>query len=111
MRRFTLRERIKLGDTIRRIRLRGDWSQVELAQSLNVSQSVVSEWEAGSRIPSEEALVRLATIAKRGEADILVKANEKARRRRARRDATSEVAVLPHAITLPQNGAEVNVRA
>jgi transcriptional regulator with XRE-family HTH domain len=107
MRRFTLRERSQLGDAVRRIRLRAGRSQGELAHLLGVSQSIVSEWEAGYRIPSKEALADLARSANQQDTDILNRASEKARRRRAR--AATGVTILPHAITLPQNGAEVNV--
>lgn len=50
-----------LGDRIRTARLRAGLSQAELADELGTTQSVVSKWESGARVPNAESVGRLAS--------------------------------------------------
>lgn len=106
-RKFTLRERAALGNIVRRIRLRGGWSQARFAEFFDVQQAMVSQWEGGLRIPQTDALAHLITIAKGREASILGGVIEKKPRRRSRRAVA--LATVSHATTLPQNEHSVNV--
>jgi transcriptional regulator with XRE-family HTH domain len=59
----TLRGRI--GASIRKYRIKRDWTQPELAahltkNKLRTSKAAVSYWESGSRMPSVEALYCIA---------------------------------------------------
>lgn len=38
------------------------WTQVELAEMVNVGQNTVSQWETGERTPRIEKLMQLARI-------------------------------------------------
>lgn len=51
-----------LGLRIRELRTSFGWSQVELAEKLNVSKQTVSNWENDNIQPSIEMLVRVAKI-------------------------------------------------
>lgn len=51
-----------LGIRIRELRTSFGWSQVELAEKLNVSKQTVSNWENDNIQPSIEMLMRLARI-------------------------------------------------
>lgn len=48
------------GRRLRTARTTAGLSQVELARRLEISQSQLSEWEAGDRAPSDELKLRLA---------------------------------------------------
>jgi transcriptional regulator with XRE-family HTH domain len=44
------------------VRERRDVSQADVADAVGYSRTAVSEWEAGTKIPREEALAKLATF-------------------------------------------------
>lgn len=48
----------KIGDKLRE--LRGDRSQREVAEALNISESAVSMYECGERMPRDEVKLRFA---------------------------------------------------
>ena len=51
-----------LPQAIRNARQKRHWTQVDLAQQLNVSQGAISFWERGIESPSLEHLVALITL-------------------------------------------------
>ena len=48
------------GDRIEKIRLAYNWTQVQLAQKLNVSKQTVSNWENNNIQPSIDMLIRIS---------------------------------------------------
>lgn len=50
------------GNRIEKLRTAYNWTQVQLAQRLNVSKQTVSNWENNNILPSVEMLVKLADI-------------------------------------------------
>jgi len=51
-----------LGKRIYTLRTACGWSQVQLAEKLNISKQTVSNWENENIMPSVEMLVRLAKL-------------------------------------------------
>ena len=51
-----------LGQRINELRIALGWSQVQLAEKLNISKQTVSNWENENIQPSIEMLVRLAKL-------------------------------------------------
>lgn len=51
-----------LGERILELRNAHNWTQVQLAQKLNVSKQAVSNWENNNILPSIEMLVKLSFI-------------------------------------------------
>lgn len=51
-----------LGQRINELRIAMGWSQVQLAEKLNISKQTVSNWENDNIQPSIEMLVRLAKL-------------------------------------------------
>lgn len=51
---------IKFGEMLKRTRLASKFSQAQLAEKVNVSQNVISQYESGERFPSFEVLVTLS---------------------------------------------------
>lgn len=51
-----------LGQQINELRIAMGWSQVQLAEKLNISKQTVSNWENENIQPSIEMLVRLAKV-------------------------------------------------
>ncbi len=51
-----------LGYRIRKMRISFGWSQVDLAEKLNISKQTVSNWENDNIQPSIEMLVRVSRI-------------------------------------------------
>ena len=51
-----------LGERILKLRTAHNWTQVQLAQKLNVSKQAVSNWENDNILPSIEMLIRLSKI-------------------------------------------------
>lgn len=51
-----------LGQRIYELRTLNGWSQVQLAQRLNITKQTVSNWENGNIQPSIEMLVRIADL-------------------------------------------------
>ena len=50
------------GKRITEIRNSYNWSQVQLAQKLNVSKQTISNWENNNILPSVEMLIKLSQI-------------------------------------------------
>ena len=46
----------------KKLRLKNDYTQAELAKKLNVSQPTVASWEAGKRIPKWKNIKKIAEI-------------------------------------------------
>lgn len=51
-----------LGLRINELRIASGWSQVQLAEKLNISKQTVSNWENDNIQPSIEMLVRIANL-------------------------------------------------
>ena len=51
-----------LGQRINELRIAMGWSQVHLAEKLNISKQTVSNWEIDNIQPSIEMLVRIAKL-------------------------------------------------
>ena len=51
-----------LGERILELRTAHNWTQVQLAQKLNVSKQAVSNWENNNILPSIEMLIKLSSI-------------------------------------------------
>lgn len=51
---------MSLGENIARLRAQKNWSQEELAQSLEVSRQSVSKWETDASVPDLDKLVKLS---------------------------------------------------
>ena len=50
------------GNRITELRLARNWTQVQLAQKLNVSKQTISNWENNNILPSIELLIKLARL-------------------------------------------------
>ncbi len=50
------------GNRISQLRIAHNWTQVQLAQMLNVSKQTVSNWENNNILPSVEMLIKLSKI-------------------------------------------------
>ena len=55
---------MKFNDSLKKLRVRNNLSQIELANKLNVKQYVISSWEIGRSEPSINQLIALANIFK-----------------------------------------------
>ena len=51
-------------DSLKKLRVRNNLSQIELAEKLNVKQYVISSWEIGRSEPSINQIVELSNIFK-----------------------------------------------
>ena len=51
-----------LGERILELRTAHNWTQVQLAQKLNVSKQAVSNWENNNILPSVEMLINIASF-------------------------------------------------
>ena len=51
-----------LGKRVNKLREALGWSQVRLAQELNVSKQTVSNWENGNILPSVDMLIRISAV-------------------------------------------------
>ena len=49
-------------DKFKKLRLKNDYTQAELAKKLNVSQPTAASWEAGKRIPKWKNIKKIAEI-------------------------------------------------
>ena len=56
-------------DLVATLRKRKGMTQAQFASLLGVTQSLISQWESGSANPSEDAWMRMATVAEHPEAD------------------------------------------
>ena len=50
------------GERIKRLRLRAGYTQLELAQKLNISNTTLSQYESELRVPSDEIKVKIAYL-------------------------------------------------
>lgn len=50
------------GDRISQLRISRNWTQVQLAQIMNVSKQTISNWENNNILPSVEMLVKLSRV-------------------------------------------------
>ena len=50
------------GEKLRKLRLQFGWSQVQVAEKLNVSKQTVSNWENNNVLPSIDLLLRIASL-------------------------------------------------
>ena len=53
---------VELGEKIRQLRVQKEWTQVYVAKKIGVTSSIVSAYEKGTRQPSYEALIKLASL-------------------------------------------------
>ena len=51
-------------DSLKKLRVRNNLSQIELAEKLNVKQYVISSWEIGRSEPNIEQIIKLSEILK-----------------------------------------------
>ena len=49
-------------DSLKKLRVRNNLSQIELAEKLNVKQYVISSWEIGRSEPNIEQIIKLSEI-------------------------------------------------
>lgn len=50
------------GHRIEKLRTSYNWTQVQLAQKLNVSKQTISNWENNNILPSVEMLIKISNI-------------------------------------------------
>lgn len=60
-----------IGERLKRLRKLKRWPLKRVAAELRVSLSVVSDWERGTRFPSAENLLNLATLYNRSVCQLL----------------------------------------
>ena len=53
---------VELGEKLRELRLERQWTQSHVANRVGVTASIVSAYEIGTRQPSYEVLIRLASL-------------------------------------------------
>lgn len=53
---------VDFGNTLKRLRLKENMTQAQLAQKLGLTKSVISAYETGLRLPSYEILIHIAKI-------------------------------------------------
>ena len=47
---------------IKELRIENNFTQVQLANKIGFSQSIIAQWENGTKIPSIEALINFAKL-------------------------------------------------
>lgn len=52
----------KIGVQIRQLRLSAGMTQRDLAQRINVGNTTLSQYESGSRVPSDEVKIKIASV-------------------------------------------------
>ena len=50
----------RFADTLKKLRLKKDLTQSQLARAMFVNNTTISKWESGSRLPSADMITRLA---------------------------------------------------
>lgn len=55
-------DRMMLGQRIKEERERREWTQDELANTLNVSRQAISKWELGTAYPDIERLIQISEL-------------------------------------------------
>lgn len=53
---------VDLGNNLKTLRLKKNWTQAQLAQKLGITKSVISAYETGIRLPSYDILIHIAKI-------------------------------------------------
>ena len=53
---------ILFADTLKQLRIQKDLTQNQLARAMFVSNTTISKWESGSRLPSVDMITRLARV-------------------------------------------------
>lgn len=53
---------VDFGSTLKTLRLKGNFTQAQLAQKLGLTKSVISAYETGLRLPSYDTLIHIAKI-------------------------------------------------
>ena len=53
---------MNIGDKIKELRLKKEWTQEQLAQLLNVSRPTVSSWEVGRNYPDLETIIAISDL-------------------------------------------------
>lgn len=53
---------VKIGENIKELRVKKNWSQEELASKLFISRKAVSKWENGQGVPSIDLLLAMANL-------------------------------------------------
>ena len=53
---------MKILNRLKEFRIKKGFTQIELAQKLNVKQNTVSQWETGESLPRADKLFKLAKI-------------------------------------------------
>ena len=51
---------MRLQDKLRNLRLQRQLTQIDLAKALNTSQSAITAWERGTRIPERSTIAKIA---------------------------------------------------
>lgn len=51
---------MRLQDKLRNLRLQRQLTQIDLAKALNTSQSAITAWERGTRIPERSTVAKIA---------------------------------------------------
>jgi transcriptional regulator with XRE-family HTH domain len=67
-----------IAGNIRRLRLKKNITATELAEAVNVSQSAVSDWERGKKMPRAGTVENIANFFNVGKSDILSDKDEAA---------------------------------
>lgn len=83
------------GELLRALRVRGGWTQAEIAQRMGVQQHTISRWELGERLPSTEEMQTLCFVLEALEDEIVAL-------------TTGRFAETPQQI--PADAAEMNYR-
>lgn len=53
---------VDFGNNLKTLRLKKNWTQAQLAQKLGITESVISAYETGIRLPSYDILIHIAKI-------------------------------------------------
>ena len=62
---------VDFGITLKTLRTQNNYTQVQLAQKLGLTKSVISAYETGLRLPSYDVLINIAKIFKVSTDDLL----------------------------------------
>ena len=55
---------MEIANRLKQLRIEANISQAEVAEALDISKTIISQYESGQRIPSLEKLVRLSRFYK-----------------------------------------------
>lgn len=51
---------VDFGNTLKKLRIKKNWTQSQLAKKLGLTKSVISAYETGLRLPSYDVLIHIA---------------------------------------------------